>query len=40
MKDENALSAKYNAVATIRGRSLTFRCRSEADLRELIKKLV
>lgn len=40
LKDENALSAKYNAVARISGRSLTFRCRSEAELRELIKNLL
>lgn len=39
IKEENALSAKYNAVAHIKGRSLTFRCKSEADLKELIKKL-
>ena len=40
LKDENTLSAKYNAVARISGRSLTFRCRSEAELRELIKNLI
>ena len=39
IKEEDALSAKYNAVAHIKGRSLTFRCRSEAELKELIKKL-
>ena len=39
IKEENALSATYNAVAHIKGRSLTFRCKSEADLKELIKKL-
>ncbi len=39
LKDENALTAKYNIPTKIAGRSLTFRCRSEADLRELIEKL-
>lgn len=39
LKDENRLSAKYNAVARISGRSLTFRCKSEAELQALIKKL-
>ena len=39
IKDEDALTAKYNAVAHISGRSLTFRCKSGADLQELIKKL-
>ncbi len=38
-KDEDALSAKYNAVARVSGRSLTFKCRNEQDLRELILKL-
>lgn len=39
IKAEDALSAKYNAVAHIRGRTLTFRCKTEADLKELVKKL-
>lgn len=39
IKEEDALSAKYNAVATIRGRTLTFRCRSGAELKELVNKL-
>lgn len=39
LKEENKLSAKYGAVARISGRSLTFRCKSEADLQKLIKKL-
>ena len=39
IKEENALSAKYNSTATIHGRTLTFRCKSEAELKELIKKL-
>ncbi|MBR5027110.1 ParB/RepB/Spo0J family partition protein [Candidatus Saccharibacteria bacterium] len=38
-KDEDALSAKYNAVARVSGRSLTFKCKNEQDLRELILKL-
>lgn len=39
MKEENALGAKYNAVVRVSGRSLTFKCKKEADLKELIKKL-
>ena len=38
-KEEDALSAKYNVVANIRGRSLTFKCKNDAALKELIKKL-
>ena len=38
-KDEDALSAKYNAVARVSGRSLTFKCKNDQDLRELILKL-
>ena len=38
-KDEDALSAKYNTVVKITGRSLTFKCKSEAQLKEIIKKL-
>ena len=40
IKDENALTAKYNTLAVIQGRSLIFKCKSEADLKELIKKLL
>ena len=40
IKEENALTAKYNATAYIHGRSLTFKCKSDAALKELIKKLV
>ena len=40
IKEENALTAKYNTSAVIHGRSLTFRCKSEADLQELIKNLL
>lgn len=39
IKDENALSAKYNVVAEIKGRSLTFKCKSGAELQRLIEKL-
>lgn len=38
-QEEDKLSAKYNTVARISGRSLTFKCKSEADLRGLIDKL-
>ena len=38
-KDEDALSAKYNAVARISGYSLTFKCKNESDLQKLIKSL-
>lgn len=38
-KDERILSEKYNTVAVIKGRSLTFKCKKEADLQELIKVL-
>lgn len=35
-KEEDALSAKYNTTARISGRSLTFRCKNETELKELI----
>ena len=38
-KDEDALSSKYDAVVSISGRSLTFRCKTESALKELLKKL-
>ena len=38
-KQEDALTAKYSVVAHIAGRSLTFKCKSQAELNELIKKL-
>ena len=38
-KEEDALSAKYDAVVSISGRSLTFRCKTESALKELLKKL-
>lgn len=38
-KEEDALMEKYGNVVRIVGRSLTFKCRCEADLKELIGKL-
>lgn len=38
-KQEDTLTAKYDVVARIVGRSLTFKCKSGAELEELIKKL-
>ena len=38
-KEEDALMAKYGSNVKIVGRSLTFKCRSEAELKELIGKL-
>ena len=38
-KDEDALSAKYSAIVKISGRSLTFRCKTESALKDLLKKL-
>ncbi len=39
LKDENALSAKYNATARISGRSLTLKCKNQTELQNLIKQL-
>ena len=39
LKDEDALGTKYGVVARITGRSLTFKCKNEAELKELISKL-
>lgn len=39
-KEEDALTAKYNSVARISGRSLTFKCKNEAELKALIQKLL
>ena len=39
-KDEDALSAKYGVTVKISGRSLTFKCKSEAELKALIKKML
>ena len=36
---EDALSAKYNAITRISGRSLTFRCKNESELQALIQRL-
>lgn len=38
-KDEDALSAKYNTVVKISGKSLTFKCKTEAELKNLIESL-
>ena len=38
-KDEDALSAKYNVVAKISGKSLTFKCKNMTDLQNLINRL-
>ena len=38
-KDEDALSAKYNSVVTVRGRSITFKCKNDTELKDLIQKL-
>ena len=38
-KDEDALSAKYGVGVKISGRSLTFKCKNEKELQELISKL-
>ncbi len=38
-KEEDALSQKYGVVAMISGRSLTFKCKNEKELKELISKL-
>lgn len=38
-KDEDRLTAKYNVVTRITGRALTFKCKNESELKELIKKL-
>ena len=38
-KDEDALSVKYGVGVKISGRSLTFKCKNEKELQELISKL-
>ncbi|MDO4760090.1 MAG: ParB/RepB/Spo0J family partition protein [Candidatus Saccharibacteria bacterium] len=38
-KDEDALSNKYGVSVKIAGRSLTFKCKNEKELEELISKL-
>ncbi len=39
-KDEDKLTAKYNATAVIKGRSLTFKCKNDSELKELIAELL
>ena len=39
-KDEDKLSAKYNVVTKITGRSLTFKCKNVSELKSLVKKLI
>ena len=39
IKDEDALTKKYGATATITGRSLTFKCKNDSELKKLIKQL-
>lgn len=39
IKEEDALSQKYGAEARISGRSITFRCKNEKELGELMKRL-
>ena len=38
-KDEDKLSAKYNVVTKISGRSLIFKCKNDSELKALVKKL-
>lgn len=38
-KDEDALSAKYNVATKITGRSLTFKCKNDTELKNLISQL-
>lgn len=38
-KDEDVLTAKYDAVARINAQSLTFKCKSETALKELVERL-
>lgn len=38
-KEEDALSAKFNTPVKITGHSLTFKCKTESDLKNLIKEL-
>ena len=39
IKAENSLAAKYDTPVKITGRALTFKCKNDADLKALIKKL-
>ena len=38
-KEEDALSAKYGALARVSGRTLSFKCKTEEELKALLKKL-
>lgn len=38
-KDEDALSKKYGVAVKISGKSLTFKCKTDAELKDLISKL-
>jgi ParB family chromosome partitioning protein len=39
-QDEDKLSAKYNSSVTIKNRTITFKCKTETDLKQLIKNLL
>ncbi|MBR5647538.1 ParB/RepB/Spo0J family partition protein [Candidatus Saccharibacteria bacterium] len=39
-KDEDKLTAKYNATTVIKGRALTFKCKNDSELKELIAELL
>jgi hypothetical protein len=39
-KDEDALSKKYKTPVVIKNHSLTFKCKTDADLKALIKTLL
>jgi len=39
-RDEDALAAKYGAIVRIAGKGLSFSCKSEKDLKELVAKLL
>ena len=39
-KDEDSLTAKYNVPVKITGRSLTFKCKSDSELKDLIRNLL
>ncbi len=38
-KEEDALSSKYGMLVKVVGRSLTFKCKNDKELKDLIKKL-
>lgn len=39
-KEEDALAAKYDVAVKISGKSLTFKCKTDAELKQLIKSLL